>query len=134
MIEFGKLAKCLQIDSDGDSEYDGDDLTLPPMRFEKLVINGEVFDLRRPHHALEALERTEDFRKALNDGELDEYEDKPTEIWGGGRSRLRYDQLRAKVACDFHNGEHTMTWEQQNDEVHRIQEILIAQMKAREIP
>jgi len=107
-----------------------EDLTLPPKRYEKLEANGELYDLRKPQEAREALEATQDYREDLREGELEIYEDKPTEPFGGGRTRLFYDELRAKMAHDYHEGKHDLSWEQQHEEAQRIIKIRATQFRA----
>jgi len=121
-----------ETDSEGEDteEYEGEDLTLPPLRFEKLEVNGEDFDLRDPTQAQQAFEKTIKCRQELRSGDLTEYEGKSLELWHGGRSRLFADELRSKLACDFHEGKHTLTWEQQAVEADRIQEIRAAKLRA----
>ena len=104
-----------------------EDLTLPPKRYEKLNVNGEDYDLRKAEDAEAAQEATKDYRQRLYDGELDEYEDRITEPGNGGRIRLWYDELRAQLATDFHDGKHTLTYDQQHDEAQRIMNIRMQQ-------
>jgi len=107
-----------------------EDLTLPPKKYEKLDVNGQEYDLRKRNEVHEAQEATEDYREDLRYGELDEYEEKSTEPFGGGRSRLFYDELRTRMACDYHDGKHDLSWEQQDAECKRIIKIRIAEFKA----
>ncbi len=107
-----------------------EDLTLPPKRYERLEVNGEEYDLRKAEETEAAQEATENYRKDLRMGELDEYEDKPTEPFGGGRSRLFYDELRTKMANDYHEGKHDLSWDEQHEECQRIIKIRAAQFRA----
>jgi hypothetical protein len=116
--------------TDNNDTYQGEDLTIPPKRFEKLEVNGEIYDLRDPDNVQEAKETTHEYREQMQDNNLPEYEGRSTEIWGGGRSKLLYDELRAKLAEDFHKGKHSMTWDQQDIEAKRIIKIRAAQLKA----
>ena len=50
-------------------------------------------------------------------------------MWGGGRSRLLYDQLRADFAADKLAGKHEMTWDQQHMEAKRIIKMRAIQVK-----
>lgn len=106
------------------------DLTLLPLRYEKLEVNGHEYDLRKADEVEDAQEALEDYRQQLREGELDEYEGKLTEPWGGGRSRLLYDEVRAKMAADFHDGKHSLTYEQQHQEAQRIIKIRATQFRA----
>lgn len=117
-------------ETNSEEEYSGEDLTLPPIRYEKLEVNGEEFDLRDPTQAQEAYDRAQEFREQLREGNLIEYEDRPTELWGGGRSRLLHDELMSKMALDGHEGKHTMDYTQMNEECNRIQSIRAAKLKA----
>lgn len=126
--------EILSIDNDGTlPEYKGEDLTLPPKRYERLEVNGEEFDLRDPENVDDALEELREYRQELRNGELDEYDGKSTDLWKGGRSELLYDEIRAKLAEDFHEGKHTLTWDEQNIEAKRIIKIRAAQLKTQGI-
>ena len=114
------------MDNDGDMEPD---LTLPPLRYEKLEVNGHEYDLRKQDEVEDAQEALEDYREQLRNNKLDEYEGKLTEPWGGGRSRLLYDEVRAKMAMDMHEGKHNLSYEQQHQECQRIIRIRAAQFR-----
>lgn len=120
----------LDFNDNGDQEYEGEDLTIPPRRYEKLETNGEEFDLRKPKEAEEANDTAKGYREQLKNDDLSTYEGKSTEVWGGGRSRLLYDEIRTKYAIDYHAGKHTMTWEQQHFEANRAIKIYAARIKA----
>lgn len=106
-----------------------EDLTLPPKRYEKLDINGHEYDLRKQDDIFRAMDRASDYRQDLREGDLDEYEGKSTEPWGGGRSRLLYDEIRIKMAIDYHQGKHDISWEQQDAEAKRIIKIRATQFR-----
>lgn len=98
-------------DSDGDFEHrfdiDGDASTLEA--------GDQQYDLTDTDEASQALTDIKQKRQALRAGELDEYEDTGTDMWVGGRTRLLYDEVRAQLAVDLHEGEHDMTWEEQSE-------------------
>ena len=93
-----------------------------------LEANGRKFDLKDPAQAEKAQEYTEHQREALREGQLKTYEEHSTDFGEGGRTRLLYDELRAKMACDFHAGKHQMTWEEQSVEADRIRSIRAAEL------
>lgn len=132
MIDFTQLIDTGTKDPDTEEveEYEGEDLTLPPLRYEKLEINGEDFDLRNFEEVEEARNKLEDYRKELREGDLYEYEGRSTELWQGGRSRLLHDELMIKLARDYHFGKHNLTYEQMNEESLRIQSLRAARLKA----
>lgn len=111
-------------------DYDGDDISLPPLGFERLHINGESYDLRDPGEVDKALDRVHHFREQLQNGDLDEYEGRSTDYGNGGRARLFHDELRVKFAEDFHEGKHDLTWEQQELESQRLIQIRASQTRA----
>ena len=98
------------------------EINYPPYRFEGLNINGERFDLRNPQDVERGLEQVKEYRKLLNSDQLDKYDDKNTKRFGGGRSNLRYDEIRLKMADDYHQGKHSMSFDQQHSETKRCQE------------
>jgi hypothetical protein len=103
--------------------YSGWDLTLPPYRYEALNINGTMFDLRIPTEIQKAKQLLTEYRADLRTGELDKYEGKSTELFSGGRSKLRYDELRIQIAEDGCKGKHSLEFEEQHQEVKRLQEL-----------
>jgi len=80
-----------------------------------LEASDKQYDLTDANEAKEALIDIQKKRQALRDGELEEYEETGTNMWVGGRTRLLYDEVRAQLAIDFHEGEHDMTWEEQSE-------------------
>lgn len=116
--------------NNSDDVYDGEDLSLPPLRYEKLEVNGQVYDLRDAREAHEAQKVMDDYRMRVRKGEVFEYEGKSTKMWSGGRSRILYDEIRADMAVDYHEGNYDVSWEQQDQEARRIIEIRAATLKA----
>lgn len=94
----------------------------PPYRFEGLTVNGEKFDLRDPSSVQEGLNQVKEYRKLLNSNQLDTYDNKSTEMFGGGKSNLRYDEIRLQIAEDYHKGKHFLSFDEQHQEAKRIQE------------
>jgi hypothetical protein len=94
-----------------------------------LEVDGQRYDLDNPKEAQLALKRTQQKRAALNDGSLDEYEGRGMDMGEGGRTRLLYDELRAKMACDYHTGKHEMTWQEQSEKADEIRGIRAAQLR-----
>ena len=94
-----------------------------------LEVNNDTYNLKDPTQAQEALDNLKDYREALRRGELNEYEGKGTKYGDGGRTRLLYDELRAKIAVDFHNGHHDMDWEEQSTEADRIRKVRAIQTR-----
>lgn len=94
-----------------------------------LEVENQRFDLDDPKEAEKALEETQKKREALKEGRLEEYEGRGTQMGEGGRTRLLYDELRAKMAVDYHAGKHDMTWEEQSREADRIRGIRAAQVR-----
>lgn len=92
--------------------------------YQHIEVNGEDYDLSDREEAYEARDELAEYRQQLRDGELDEYEDHPTEYRGGGRTRLLYDEVRAQLAVDYHEGKHDMTWEEQDQEAKNTQRIV----------
>ena len=104
-------------------DLDGDPSTLEA--------GGDTYNLKDPKQAQEAMDELEGRREALRRGELDEYENKGTEYGDGGRTRLLYDELRAKMAVDYHSNRHDMTWEEQSAEADRIRKMRATQIRGR---
>lgn len=100
------------------------------MDHSTLDANGHQYDLTDPSQAKQAVQDTAQYRDALRAGKLSQYENHSTDYGGGGRSHLLYDQARAKLANDFHNGEHTMTYDQQHIEAQRIVHIRATQTQS----
>ena len=107
-----------------------EDLTLPPLKSERLEAGDETYDLRKAEEAEQAQQDLRELRQQLRNGELDEYEGKSTEYGHGGRSRLLHDEVRAKLAVDYHDRKHTLSWDQQRAEADRIVQIRAAQWNA----
>ena len=87
-----------------------------PLRFEGLNIDGNKFDLRNPEEVIEAEKLVEKYKRDLQSGNLDKYEGKSTEKFGGGRSSLKYDELRIELAKKYHNKEHNLNFNSQHEE------------------
>jgi len=111
-------------------EYKGDDLSLPPQRYEKLEVNGETYDLRNAQEAHEAQKVMDEYRARVRKGEIFDYEGRSTKMWSGGRSRILYDEIRTDMAVDYHEGDYNVSWEQQHKEAEKIISIRAAQLKA----
>lgn len=93
-----------------------------PYRFESLNIDGTKFDLRLSEDVEEGIKELNQIEKLVNEGDYLEYEGKSTETFGGGKNKLEYDKVRLKLAKDFHDGKHQLSFDQQHQEAKRIQE------------
>lgn len=129
-ISDGEQDDNSQDDADKGDVYEGDDLSLPPQRYEKLEVNGETYDLRDARQAHEAQKVMDDYRARVRKGEIFDYEGRSTKMWSGGRSRILYDEIRTDMAVDYHEGGYDISWEQQHQEAQRIIKIRAAQLKA----
>jgi hypothetical protein len=115
---------------DDDDDYK---VQLPPQNFEKLVCGDNTYDLRDDDQAEDALNEANQKRNDLNNNQLAEYEGKSTEFGEGGRSRLLYDQVRAQMACDYHEGKHDMTFQQQHEQAQQVVALRAQQARAADI-
>jgi hypothetical protein len=122
----------IDLDDDNDSD-DGYQVPLPARGFEKLICGENSYDLRDDDQAEDALEDANQKRNDLNNGQLSEYEGKSTDFGGGGRSRLLYDQVRAQMAVDYHEGKHDMTWAQQHEQAQQVVALRAQQARAADI-
>ena len=104
-------------------DYSADDLTMPPKLAEHIKINGQDCDLRDPSFVKVFQIKLKDYREQLNNGTLKQYEGKSTEAWKGGRSELTNDEIRLKLAEDYHLGKHSLSWKAQQIEANRIASI-----------
>ena len=60
------------------------------------------------------------------------YTDTSNGVFGiGGRSELLYDQVRARLAVQYHEGKHNMTWEEQHDAAEKVVRIRAIQTRSR---
>ena len=95
-----------------------------PSVYTELEVNGEEYDLADPEEAKQAQEDTKRYREELKHGDLYEYEGRGTSWGDGGRKQLLYDEVRAKMAVDYHEGKHDMTWKEQHERAVETTEIV----------
>lgn len=112
-------------------DYSADDLTIPPKLAEHIKVNGQECDLRDSSIVKLFKMKILKYKEQLKTGELKEYDGKSTEPWQGGRSELSKDELRLKLAEDYHNGLHSLSWKAQKIEADRIFSIKMAGIKAK---
>ena len=93
-----------------------------PHRFEGLTVDGIKFDMRDPSQVQEAKTLLQQYRIDLNNGNLLKYDGKSTEIFGGGKSNLRYDEIRVQIAEEYHQGKNSLSFEDQHLLAKDIQE------------
>lgn len=121
------LLDATMLDDGGDWDHrfdlDGDPSTLEA--------DGDSYDLKDPEQAEKAFDELEGRREALRRGELDKYEGESTDWGQGGRTRLLYDELRAKLAIDYHEGRHDLNWEEQSTEADRIRKVRAVKTRGR---
>lgn len=112
-------------------DYSAEDLTVPPKMAEHIKVNGQDCDLRDPNFVKLFSAKIKDYREQFNNGTLKEYDGKSTEMWKGGRSELSADEIRLKLAEDYHLGKHSLSWKAQQIEANRIASIKSAELKAK---
>lgn len=112
------LPPTIDLDHDDDNDDDNDIEKQKP--YTNLSVNGQDYDLEDPDDAQAANDRVRQYREQLKEHDLSTYDDKPTKWGGGGRSELLYDELRSKLAVDFHRGLHDLSWTDQHKEAERI--------------
>ena len=103
------------LNDDGDD--DNDEKSAP---YHHLQVNGVDYDLTDADDAQAANDRVRQYREQLKADDLDQYDDKSTDWGQGGRSELLYDELRSKMAVDYHRGLHELSWDDQHHEAERI--------------
>lgn len=115
---------------DDDDQDDDDDYgaAIPENPF-MLHANGDLYDLRDSDQVTDLQEQIRSDRNDLNSGELTKYEGRSVEWGGGGRARMLYDQVRADLACEWHAGRHTMSFEDQHQEAMNIVRIRAIAMR-----
>lgn len=96
-----------------------------------LHADGELHDLKDPDQVIDLIEQLKARRADLNRGELPKYEGRSTDWGGGGRSRLLYDQVRADIAQDYHEGSHSITWKGQHQKAMTVVKIVAIKHRAR---
>jgi len=100
-----------------DNDEEHDEKVAP---YTYLKVNDHEYDLNDPDDAQVASDQVRQYREQLKEHDLDTYEDKSTDWGQGGRSELLYDELRSKMAVDYHRGLHSLSWEDQHQEAERI--------------
>jgi hypothetical protein len=102
-----------------------------PTNPSKLHADGDLYDLKDPDQVIDLVEHLKDKRQDLNDSQLSKYEGRSTDWGGGGRSRLLYDQVRAKLAQEHHEGRHNMSWQDQHAEGMKVVKIVAIKNQTR---
>lgn len=126
----------------GDEDEDGSDGRDPeeetdeygaaiPSKPYMLHANRDVYDLRDPDQVNDLQEQVKEDRNKLREGELNKYEGRSTDWGGGGRARLLYDQVRADLAQEHHEGRHNMSWKEQHQEAMKVVRIVAIRNRAR---
>lgn len=96
-----------------------------------LHADGDLHDLTDSDQVIDLVEQLKSIRAKLKLDELNKYEGKSTEWGGGGRSRLLYDQVRANLAQEWHEGRTSMSWENQHQEAMKVVRVVAIKNRAR---
>ena len=119
-------------DEDNDTDQDIDEYgSAIPTHPHMLHANGDIYDLRDSDQVMDLQEQVKSDRNLLNREELPKYENHSTEWGGGGRARLLYDQVRADLAGEYHEGRHNMGWKEQHQEAMQVVRIVAVKNRAR---
>jgi hypothetical protein len=117
-VNLKKTDKVLNDVKKTDKVLDSDTVKKFPIKV--IHMNGGEYDLSVKAQAEKAFELATELRQQLKAKKLMDYDGKSTEWGKGGRSALLYDEVRARMAVDFHNNQHTLTWDQQDAEAKKI--------------
>lgn len=101
------------------------------VEYKILEADDLVYDLADENEARQCEEALQEKRQQLNERQLTQYEGKATQFGIGGRSALLYDQVRARLAVQYHEGRHDMSWEEQHEAAEKVVRIRAIQTRAR---
>ena len=122
----------LSADDGGPDGEEEDEYSLAvPGKPYMLHADGDIYDLRDVDQVGDLQEKVKSDRNDLRAEKLAKYENHSTDWGKGGRARLLYDQVRADLATEYHEGRHNMSWQQQHEEAVKVRRIVAIKNRAR---